>query len=425
MPATVIIGLQWGDEGKGKMVDHLAENADAVARFSGGANAGHTVEIGGSRLALHQLPIGLLRPGVAGIIGAACVLDPIALAAEVATLDREGISVLGRLMISHKVHLVHPAGRYTERIREGLRGDASVGTTGRGIGPTYVRKFMRKGLRLEDAAVTGLLEEKSAVITADCIHELDLDGSDQQALRSEEAEFLESTLNLVEHARDVSLYLNDLLDRDGILIAEGAQGTLLDPDHGTYPFVTCGPCVSGGACLSLGIGPTRIDEVVGIMKAYSTRVGNGPFPTELTGELGERIREQGNEYGATTGRPRRCGWFDAVLASYSARINGSGWIALTLLDVLSGIPELSVCRKYELDPEIDLSLFETGARLDRHLPIFEKLPGWEEDITGLRDWDALPVAARRYVEYIEDLVEVPIKAVSTGPGREDLIWRTK
>ncbi len=425
MPATIITGLQWGDEGKGKMVDHLGENADAVARFSGGANAGHTVEIDGTRLALHQLPIGLLRSGVAGIIGAACVLDPVALAEEVATLDSEGISVLGRLMISGKVHLVHPAGRFTETINEGRRGGSSVGTTRRGIGPTYVRKFMRKGLRLEDAAVNGLLEKKSAAVTADCIHTLELDAAAQEALRSEEAEFLECTLKLVEHARDVSLYLNDLLDRDGTLLAEGAQGTLLDPDHGTYPFVTCGPCVSGGACLSLGIGPTRIDEVVGIAKAYTTRVGNGPFPTELTGELGARIREQGNEYGATTGRPRRCGWFDAVLTNYSARINGSSWITLTLLDVLSGLPELKVCRKYDLDPEIELSLFETGARLEKHRPVYETLPGWKEDIRGVREWGALPAEARDYVEYIEELVEVPIRAISTGPGREDLIWRTK
>ncbi|MBD3277424.1 MAG: adenylosuccinate synthase, partial [Candidatus Aegiribacteria sp.] len=211
---------------------------------------------------------------------------------------------------------------------------------------------------------------------------------------------------------------------EGTVLAEGAQGTLLDPDHGTYPFVTCGSCVSGAACVSLGIGPASIDEVVGVLKSYNTRVGNGPFPTELTGELGERIRRQGNEYGATTGRPRRCGWFDAVLANYAARINGCNWIAITLLDVLSGIDELKVCKKYQLDPDIDLTLFETGVRLSKHVPVYETLPGWNEDITGECEWEKLPREARNYVTFIEKLVGVPVRAISTGPAREDLIWRT-
>lgn len=423
MPATIITGLQWGDEGKGKMVDHLSENVRAVARFSGGANAGHTVEADGRRIALHQLPSGLIRPGVLGIIGASCVLDPVALTEEMQTMENEGLPVEERLVISGKVHLVHPAGRYIENSNEIKLGDASVGTTRRGIGPTYVRKFMRQGIRLEDAAVPEVFLKKSAAITDECIERLNLAEEPAESLREEVEVFNRESLKLVDRAKDVSMVIAQILASDNSVLAEGAQGTLLDPDHGTYPFVTCGSCIAGAACVSLGIGPVTIDEVVGIMKAYTTRVGNGPFPTELTGSLGDRIREQGNEYGATTGRPRRCGWFDAVLANYSARINGCTWTALTLLDVLSGIPELKVCKKYELDPDIDLTLFETGERLGKHIPRYETLPGWEEDITGEQEWDVLPENARKYVLFIEKLTGVHIKAISTGPAREDLIWR--
>ena len=424
MPVTIITGLQWGDEGKGKMVDHLSESVSAVARFSGGANAGHTVEADGRRIALHQLPSGLIRPEVLGIIGASCVLDPVALAEEMQNMEKEGFPVADRLAISGKVHLVHPAGRYIENSEEMILGNNAVGTTGRGIGPTYVRKFMRKGIRLEDAAVPEIFLKKSAAVTRECIEQLGLEDEPAESLRKEVELFNRESINLVPRARDISMVISRILDSEGFVLAEGAQGTLLDPDHGTYPFVTCGSCVAGAACSSLGIGPVLIDEVAGVAKAYSTRVGNGPFPTELTGSLGDRIREQGNEYGATTGRPRRCGWFDAVLVNYTARINGCTWIALTLLDVLSGIPELKICKKYELDPEIDLSLFETRERLGMHIPVYETLPGWEEDITGEREWDALPENAKGYVRFIEKLIGVPIKAISTGPDREDLIWRT-
>jgi adenylosuccinate synthase len=424
MPVTIVTGLQWGDEGKGKMVDHLSEHAVAVARFSGGANAGHTVEVDGRRIALHQLPSGLLHPRVLGIIGAGCVLDPAALVDEMRLLEEEGYEVSERLVISGNVHLVHPAGRYQERYQESRLGSDSVGTTLRGIGPTYVRKFQRRGLRLEDAAIPSRFRELSCAISEQSIEELGLAEEEADELRSETDEFIDYTMELVSRANDVSMVIQKVLDSEGILIAEGAQGTLLDPDHGTYPYVTCGSCLSGAACVSLGIGPVKIDEVIGIMKAYNTRVGNGPFPTELLDETGERIREKGNEYGATTGRPRRCGWFDAVLASYSARLNGCSWTVLTLLDVLSGFSELKVCKKYQLDPEIDLTLFETGSRLGKHIPVFETLPGWEEDITGEQNWNALPENARNYVLFIEKITGVPVRAISTGPAREDLIWRT-
>ncbi len=286
MPVTIITGLQWGDEGKGKMVDHLCESAVAVARFSGGANAGHTVEVDGRRTALHQLPSGLLRPGVLGIIGSACVLDPISLVEEIDSLEAEGLEVSHRLTISGNVHLVHPSSRYIERWEEERLGSESVGTTRRGIGPTYVRKFSRKGLRLEDAALPQNFKAKSARITEETVETLSLGPEDAGELRREVEEFDRISLELVSMANDVSMVIQRILQSDGNLIAEGAQGTLLDPDHGTYPYVTCGSCVSGAACVSLGIGPVGIDEVVGVMKAYNTRVGNGPFPTELTDELG-------------------------------------------------------------------------------------------------------------------------------------------
>ena len=423
MPVTIITGLQWGDEGKGKMVDHLSENVDAVARFSGGANAGHTVVANGRRIALHQLPSGLIRPDVLGIIGASCVLDPVALAEEMENLENEGIPASERLTVSGKVHLVHPAGKYFENADEISLGNSAVGTTGRGIGPTYVRKFSRKGIRLEDAAIPAVFLDKSSKITDDCIKQLDLSSELAESLRAEVEKFNNESLKLVQRAVDVSMVISRILAEEGSVLCEGAQGSLLDPDHGTYPFVTCGSCVSGAACVSLGIGPVMVDEVVGVMKAYNTRVGNGPFPTELEDSLGDRTREHGNEYGATTGRPRRCGWFDAVLANYTSRINGCTWTVMTLLDVLSGIPKLKICKKYELDPETDFTLFETGERLGKHIPVYEALPGWDEDIKGEQNWDSLPENAKNYVMYIEKLTGTPVRAISTGPAREDLIWR--
>ncbi len=424
MSLSILIGMQWGDEGKGKIVDKLADGAAAVARFSGGANAGHTVVAGMDRIALHQLPSGILRPGVIGIIGASCVLDPIALAREARDLEAMGIKVEDRLVISGKVHLVHPAARYFERAAEEAAGNVAVGTTMRGIGPTYVSKFSRRGLRLEDAAVEADFVRRSMTVAEECIEELGLEGGKAKSLMEETGEFEGNTLKLVSRATDVSMVIEDILDSGGTVIAEGAQGTMLDPDHGTYPFVTCGSCVSGAACVSLGVGPTMVDEIVGVMKAYTTRVGNGPFPTELDDDTGQALREKGNEYGATTGRPRRCGWFDGVLARYAARLNGCTWTVLTLLDVLSGFPELKICTKYRLDPEVELSLFETGARLGKHIPVYETLPGWEEDIAGETRWESLPENARKYVLFIEHLTGVRIGAISTGPGREDLIWRT-
>jgi adenylosuccinate synthase len=425
MPATVLIGLQWGDEGKGKITDLLAESADVVARFSGGANAGHTVFVDeNNTVILHQLPSGLLRPGVKGIIGSGCVIDPTALFSEIKCVEDAGFNVAGRLFLSGKVHLVHPIYKLVERTDEKQRGEKAIGTTGRAIGPTYVEKFERRGIRLEDAAHPSSFRKK---VNAQLEHHLkklpDLTQDEMNQLREETDLFIEASTRLVDLARDVSLVLDDILQNGGSLIAEGSQGTLLDPDHGSYPFVTGGSCVAGGACSGLGIGPSKIDEVVGVLKAYNTRVGTGPFPTELTDKTGDLIREKGNEYGATTGRPRRCGWFDGVLARYTTRINGCSWIALTLLDVLNGFEKLRICSRYELDPDISQSIFETGVRMNSHVPVFEDLEGWDVDIRGFSRWDDLPENAKKYVERIEELAGAPIKAVSTGPLRNDIIWR--
>ncbi len=422
MPVRIVVGLQWGDEGKGKMVDHLASGASAVARFSGGSNAGHTVQTPMGRYALHMLPSGVLRQGVAAMIGSGCVVDPQALLKEITDLEAAGIPAGDRLLVSGKVHLVHPAYRIVEALSESS-GDRRIGTTGRGIGPAYVEKFMRRGIRLEDISLPERFAAAAREKAAECACAHRLEGADRDSLNTATESFIGSSLAMAGYTGDVSYAISRILEEGGEVIAEGAQGTLLDPDHGTYPFVTCGQCVSGAACTSLGFGPRQVDEVVGILKAYSTRVGEGPFPTEQNNEVGERIRKAGNEYGTTTGRPRRCGWLDGVLARYAARLNGCDWITLTLLDVLSGLDEIMVCTRYELDPEQDLALFETGARLGFHIPVYETIPGWKEDIRGETRWESLPGNARRYVSILEKLSGVPIRAISTGPDRDHLIRR--
>lgn len=417
MPVSIVIGLQWGDEGKGKMVDHLADGADAVARFTGGANAGHTVEAGGRKFALHLLPSGLVRPDVIGMIGASCVMDPVTFLEELDTLEKNGVDTAGRLLVSGKVNLTHPAYRLQETRGEERLGSGRIGTTGRGIGPTYVRKLLRNAIRLEDALDPRLLEELTRYHGQRISEELGISPSDREQLAAAETRFMEAARKAAEYCSDVSAEVAAILKGGGRIIAEGAQGTLLDPDHGSYPFVTCGQCVAGAACASLGFGPLSVDGVHGILKAYTTRVGAGPFPTELDDETGDRIRKAGNEYGTTTGRPRRCGWLDGALAKYAARLNGCTEITITLLDVLSGFETLKVCTGYRGGP------FTTGRGMSLLEPVYRELPGWRADIRGETLWDRLPAEARQYVEYVEDTVGVRVSSVSTGPGREDVIWR--
>lgn len=415
MSVDIVVGLGWGDEGKGRVVDLLGAGAAAVARFSGGANAGHTVVIGGETVVLHQLPTGLLREGVLGLVGAGCVIDPVALCAEAEALGERGSDMMSRLRLSPRAHLVHPVCRVLEKSDERSRGPGAIGTTGFGIGPAYVRKYARRGIRLEDALDRSLLEELSSIAVAETAG---LDAAFD--LEAGAAAFVESALKIAPLARDTGPIVADLAARGGTVLAEGAQGTLIDPDHGTYPFVTCGSCVAGSACVSLGFGPSLVGEVVGVMKAYATRVGAGPFPTEITGETGDRIRERGREYGRATGRPRRCGWFDAVLSRYAARLNGCDRVALTLLDVLDEFDEIPVCTSYAGVPQDEVPV---GRSLGRCVPVYEKLPGWKTDIAGERRWESLPARAREYVEFLEKCTGTRIGMISTGPERDDIILR--
>ncbi len=417
MPVSIVVGLQWGDEGKGKMVDHLAENAAAVARFSGGANAGHTVEADGKRFALHLLPSGLIRRDVIGMIGSACVMDPVSILEEIRSLEDNGVSVKDRLKISGKINLTHPGYKCVEKQSESDLAGGKIGTTGRGIGPTYERKYRRNAIRLEDVFNTENFISLVDFHTKEAINSLGMDTAEIEELQSSVEKFIEATGEVSRYCDDVSLSINRVLAENGLVIAEGAQGSLLDPDHGSYPFVTCGQCVSGAACTSLGFGPTMVTEVTGILKAYTTRVGAGPFPTELDNETGERIRQAGHEFGTTTGRPRRCGWFDGVLAGYSARINGCTSVTLTLLDVLTGFDQLKICTGYEGNK------FTTGRSMDKLIPVYETLAGWTADIRGETRWENLPEEARQYVFAVEKIAGVPVTSVSTGPGRDDVIWR--
>lgn len=423
MAVQIITGLQWGDEGKGKVVDLLAENAAAVARFSGGANAGHTVETPEGRFALHLLPSGVLRKGVTVLIGAGCVVDPGALLGEIQRLQEAGIPVTDRLLISGKTHLVHPGARAAEACEESC-GDQRIGTTGKGIGPTYVMKFRRRGIRMEDVSLPGLFTEKARARGEETITDLNLDPDRAGSLRNETETFIRDALALSRYVGDVSYALSRILDRGGTVIAEGAQGTLLDPDHGTYPYVTCGPCVSGAACTSLGFGPGRVGEVVGVLKAYSSRVGEGPFPTEQDNEIGDSIRERGREYGTTTGRPRRCGWLDLVAVRYAAMVSGVKEIACMLLDVLSGIDELAVCTGYRLPDGSATDRFLPDAHaLQQVEPVYEVMPGWDDELVGVKRRADLPANALAYLDRVETSLGLPVRLISVGPDRTQTILR--
>jgi adenylosuccinate synthase len=419
----VIVGGQWGDEGKGKIVNLLADAADLVGRYQGGHNAGHTVIIGGSRYALHLVPSGILAAGKLCVIGNGIVVDPEALVTEVRSLKDSGICV-DALRISDRAHLLLPHHALIDQLREASKGAGKIGTTGRGIGPCYESKYTREGVRaifLTDpvrltAEVTRLSEEKNAFLKATFGHE----GIPAEVAVSR---FLELAKELAPLVCDTAALVNDTIDNGGRVLCEGAQGTMLDVDHGTYPFVTSSNSTAGGACTGLGISPTRIESVIGVFKAYCTRVGAGPLVTELKDAQGDLIRERGHEYGTTTGRPRRCGWFDAVAARHSVRLNALDGIALTLLDVLDAFDEVKVCVAYEVAGK-RVDAFPAGLwMLEEATPVYETLPGWKTEIYGTTDWDALPQRARDYVAYLEKLLGVPVSILSTGPDRAHTIVR--
>ena len=417
MPAIVLVGAQWGDEGKGKATDLLGGAVQYVVRYQGGNNAGHTVVIGDEKYALHLLPSGILSPGVIPVIGNGVVIDPSVLMRELNGLTDRGIDT-SRLRISSNAHLIAPYHIEVDKVSERFLGRAKIGTTGRGIGPAYMDKIGRIGLRVQDLFDPGILADKidAALDTRNqlLVKVFNRRALDPRRITEELLAFAEPFAPLVT---DTSLMLNRALDHDEVVLLEGSQGTLLDIDHGTYPFVTSSNPTSGGACAGSGIGPTRISRVLGILKAYTTRVGAGPFPTELFDADGERLRSVGGEVGVTTGRDRRCGWFDALIARYAARVNGLTDFFLTKLDVLSVFDEIPVCVAYEVDGQRVTELPTNQTDFHHAKPIYESLPGWREDISGARALADLPANARSYVEFLEEVSGCRISAIGVGQDR--------
>jgi adenylosuccinate synthase len=417
MSVTILVGSQWGDEGKGKIVDILSEKFDIVARYQGGANAGHTVEIGNKKYVLHLIPSGILRDNCICVIGNGVVIDPTALLEEIDLLESKGIKVDGRLFISHNAHLIMPYHKLLDSINE--EGDKKIGTTGKGIGPCYIDKYARKGIRIVDLLNKRILEKKIR---------LNLKEKNDLIWKMYEREkldvdvilklYMEFDKRIDKYIKDVPVYLNNAISEGKSILLEGAQGALLDVDHGTYPYVTSSNPTSGGACTGTGIPPNKIDSIVGIVKAYTTRVGMGPFPTELTDSDGEMLRSAGAEFGATTGRPRRCGWFDAPLVKYSSIINGLDYVALTKLDVLSSFKEIKVCVNYRFEGKL-LNSFPTDVeRLSEAVPVYETLAGWCEDISTCTSLKNLPQKTKDYLKFISDKAGIKINIISVGPKRE-------
>ncbi len=421
MPAIVIVGAQWGDEGKGKATDLLGESVDYVVRYQGGNNAGHTVVIGDESYALHLLPSGVLSPEVTPVIGNGVVIDPGVLIEEIDGLRARGISC-DRLLISANAHLIMPHHRALDRVTERFLGTARIGTTGRGIGPAYGDKAARMGIRAQDLFDPGILGQKLELVLREKNQMLakvyNRRGIDAAAVS---AAYLSYGERLRPYLADTGLILNRALDDQQVVLLEGAQATLLDVDHGTYPFVTSSSPTAGGACAGSGIGPTRITRVIGIVKAYTTRVGAGPFPTELTGPQGEWLRKTGGEYGVTTGRERRTGWFDAVIARYATRVNGITDYFLTKLDVLSGLEQVPVCVAYDVAGTRHQEIPVTQTDFHHAVPVYEYLDGWWEDISAARQFSDLPRNAQAYVRALEEKIGAPVAAVGVGPRRDQTL----
>ena len=421
MPAIVVLGAQWGDEGKGKATDLLGGQVDYVVKYNGGNNAGHTIVVDGEKYALHLLPSGILSPGVVPVIGNGVVVDLGVLFGEIDAITARGVDT-SKLLVSANAHVITSYHTTIDKVGERFLGDAKIGTTGRGIGPAYADKISRVGVRVQDLfdekilrqKVEGALEQKNQLLVK---------AFNRKALSVDAVvdELLVHTERLRPMVADTSLLLAQALDRGEVVLLEGGQATMLDVDHGSYPFVTSSNPTAGGACTGSGIPPTRLDRVVAIVKAYTTRVGSGPFPTELLDADGERLRQQGAEFGTTTGRPRRCGWYDAVIARYAARINGVTDFVLTKLDVLTGFETIPVCVGYRVGDTVYDEMPMTQTDFHHAEPVYEQLPGWDEDITGARSIEDLPKNARRYVEAIEAMTSAPISVIGVGPGRAESI----
>ncbi len=423
MPNVVIIGAQWGDEGKGKLVDLLTQDADVVVRFQGGNNAGHTLVVGGEKTVLHLIPAGILHPGKSCVIGNGVVADPEVLCLEIDRLKKRGfLADDGQLVLSFDAHVIMPWHKAIDVAREARAGAGKIGTTGRGIGPTYEDKVARRGLRIRDLLDEARLARKVKERLPGARDELRrLGAADELDEAAVVARYAELGRKVRPYARDAALWLHRAIQSGKSVLFEGAQGTLLDVDHGTYPFVTSSNTVAGNAACGSGIGPTAIDSVIGVTKAYSTRVGGGPYPSELTDATGERLRQVGGEFGATTGRPRRTGWLDALALRYAARVNGLDGLAVTKLDVLTGFPEVKIAVKYRAGGETFDEMPSDLETLERCEAIYETLPGWTENLDGMSRYQDLPANARAYLERLARLVGVKVMAVSVGADRERTI----
>jgi adenylosuccinate synthase len=421
MPAVVLVGAQWGDEGKGKATDLLGDRVDYVVKFNGGNNAGHTVVIGDEKYALHLLPSGILTPGVVPVIGNGVVVDLEVLFEELDALESRGIDT-SRLLVSSQAHVIAKYHRTLDQVTERFLGKRKIGTTGRGIGPAYADKITRTGIRIADlfdptilqAKVEGALEQKNQLLVK--LYNRRAFDIDQTV-----DELLGYADRLRPMVANTPLILNNALDDGKTVLFEAGQATMLDIDHGTYPFVTSSNATAGGAVTGSGVGPTRIDSVVGVIKAYTTRVGEGPFPTELNDETGEYLRSAGGEYGVTTGRPRRCGWYDSVIARYASRINGLTDLLVTKLDVLTGLDQIPVCIAYDVDGQRFDEMPDDQSDFHHAMPIYEYLPGWTEDISGARELADLPANARAYLSHLEDISGTRISAVGVGPRRDEVL----
>ena len=421
MPVIVVIGAQWGDEGKGKIVDMLAEEVDVVARFSGGDNAGHTVVNNYGVFKLHLIPSGIFYPHNTCIIGNGVVVNPDALLQEVESLNQSGVDT-SNLFISDRAQLVMPYHLLLDGLEEERLGGKAIGTTRKGIGPAFTDKAARLGIRVSELLdkevfrerLRLILDYKNIILTR-------VYGASPLSLDDIYRQYCQYGEQLAPYIRETTIMLEEAEKRGELILLEGAQGTFLDPDFGTYPYATSSSPLAGGSCLGVGIGPTRVTQVMGVFKAYSTRVGSGPLPTELTDEVADLIRERGHEYGATTGRPRRCGWFDAVASRFSTRINGFTQAIVTRLDVLDTLPSLKICVGYKLDGEIIDSFPASTAALERCQPVYEELPGWQSPIDHIKQYDQLPVQARQYLARLEELIACPVNIISVGMRREQTI----
>jgi len=425
MPAFVIVGMQWGDEGKGKIVDYLTGKADMVVRHQGGNNAGHTVVVGGKQTILHLIPSGILHDKTVCVIGNGVVIDPAVLCEELDALDQAGRTYAGRLHISGSAHIIMPYHKLLDQLHEQFRGKGKIGTTGRGIGPAYADKANRFGIRFVDLVDPDLFRDKLETVLK-YENAMLAESFGQKPLGFDEVlgEYAAYAERLRPFLCETVSLIHKALRQSRRVVFEGAQGCMLDLDHGTFPYVTSSTTLSSGACSGAGVGPKDIRGVIGIVKAYSTRVGEGPFPTEQHNAIGETLREEGREFGATTGRPRRCGWLDCVQLRRAVLVNGTTGIVLTKPDVLGVLDTIKVCTAYRTNGTETLDFPSQIEQLQRVEPMYEELPGWKQDISGCRTWEDLPENARRYFERIEELVGVPVQIVSVGPGREQTVERT-